>query len=128
SVRVVRSSSSCLPGRQKRLADLYSTAPPRLSGAIAYAVSQRTREIGVRMAIGAQPRDVLRLVLRQGAVLTLYGLGIGILASLVLTRSLASLLSGASATDPASFVGGVTLVNGGGLASLLLPCAPGGES
>jgi predicted permease len=76
-----------------------------LSGAIAYSVSQRTREIGVRMALGAQRRDVLQLVLKQGMWLTFIGLGIGLIVSFALTRFLSSLLYGVSATDPVTFIG-----------------------
>jgi putative ABC transport system permease protein len=72
-------------------------------GLMAYSVSQRTHEIGVRLAIGAQRRDVLRLVLRDGAKLTLLGIAIGIIAALTLTRLMAGLLFEVTPTDPATF-------------------------
>ena len=72
-------------------------------GVISYAASQRTHEIGIRMALGAQPHDVLRLILAQGAKLALLGLAIGIFAALLLTRLMASLLYNVSATDPVTF-------------------------
>ncbi len=72
-------------------------------GVIAYSVSQRTSEFGLRMALGAQQNDVLQLVIRQAAKLTLAGTGIGILASLLLARVLKSLIFNVSPTDPATF-------------------------
>ncbi|HKN76426.1 MAG TPA: ABC transporter permease [Candidatus Acidoferrum sp.] len=72
-------------------------------GLMAYSVSQRTHEIGVRLAIGAQRGDVLRLVLRDGARLTLLGIAIGIIAALALTRLMVSLLFEVTPTDPATF-------------------------
>jgi predicted permease len=80
-----------------------------LYGVIAYSVSQRTHELGIRMALGAQKRDVLRLVLNQGMSLTLIGVGIGIGVSFSLTHFLSSLLYGVKATDPLTF-GAVSLI------------------
>jgi putative ABC transport system permease protein len=79
-------------------------------GVIAYSVSQRTREIGIRVAIGAQNRDVIRLVVGQGMKLALIGVGAGIAGALALTRVLSGLLFNVSATDPLTFVGVSTLL------------------
>ncbi|HKP80939.1 MAG TPA: ABC transporter permease [Pyrinomonadaceae bacterium] len=76
-----------------------------LYGVISYAVAQRTHEIGVRMALGARPRDVLGLVLRQGMSLTVVGLVLGIGIGSVATRVLSDLLYGVTARDPLTFVG-----------------------
>jgi predicted permease len=73
-------------------------------GVLAYQVSQRTREIGVRMALGAGRASVLRLVLRQGMGLAVVGIGIGLALALAASRALAGMLYGLSATDPATFV------------------------
>jgi putative ABC transport system permease protein len=85
-------------------------------GLIAYSVTQRTQELGIRIALGAQRRDVLRLVLGQGARLTLLGVALGLLAALAFARLLASMLFGVSATDPLTFVGVVALL---GIVALL---------
>jgi len=72
-------------------------------GVISYAVSTRTYEIGVRMALGAQGVDVLTLILGQGMRLAFIGVGIGLSAALLLTRLLKSMLFGVSPTDPVTF-------------------------
>jgi putative ABC transport system permease protein len=74
-----------------------------LSGLIAYSVSQRTREIGVRMALGARTQDVLKLVIGEGMLLTLIGMAIGLTAAVGLTRFLSYLLYGVSGIDPLTF-------------------------
>jgi predicted permease len=78
-------------------------------GVMAYSVAQRTREFGVRMALGAEVADVLRLVLGQGLVIVAVGVALGIVGSFALTRIMATLLYGVSATDPLTF-GGVAIL------------------
>jgi len=68
-----------------------------------YSVALRTREIGLRLAIGAQPRQVLMLILKQGLMLTGIGVGLGLLAAFALTRLLTGLLFGVEALDPTTF-------------------------
>ena len=72
-------------------------------GVVSYSVSQQTHYIGVRMALGARPSDILRMVLKQGLVLALLGVGIGVLAALGLMRLLSTLLFEVSANDAATF-------------------------
>jgi ABC-type antimicrobial peptide transport system permease subunit len=76
-----------------------------LYSVMTYAVSQRTREIGIRMALGASLRDVLRLIVSQGMRMALIGIALGLAGAVALTRVLASLLLGVGATDPLTFVG-----------------------
>jgi putative ABC transport system permease protein len=79
-------------------------------GVIAYSVAQRTREIGIRIALGAQGRNVLGLVIGQGMKLALIGVGVGIAGAWALTRVLSNLLFNVSATDPLTFIGVSTLL------------------
>jgi len=90
-------------------------------GVLAYAVSRRTREIGIRMALGAQTRDVLRLIGREGFVLVLTGIGIGLAGALALTRLMSSLLFGVSPTDATTFALVPALLAGVALAACYLP-------
>src|SRR3954470_10247227 len=75
-----------------------------LYGVISYSVAQRTRELGIRIALGAQRSDVLRLILRQGMTVVAAGLIVGLAASFGVTRMIASLLYGISASDPFTFL------------------------
>lgn len=79
-------------------------------GVISYGVSQRTHEIGIRMALGAQASDVLRLIVQQGMIVTFTGIVIGLAASLALTRLLGTLLFEVSPTDPLTFTGVAALL------------------
>src|SRR5262249_50407907 len=102
-----------------RLLALFAAAALALSalgiyGVIAYGVSRRTREIGIRMALGARPRDVQGLILGQGLRLILAGVGLGVAGALAITRALSALLYGVSPRDPATF---------GAIAALLVAVA-----
>src|SRR5205823_4381864 len=79
------------------------------SGVISYSVSQQTRQIGIRMALGAQPADVLKLVLQNAILQTLLGVAVGLAGALVLTHVIKSQLYGVGAADPAT-IGGVALL------------------
>jgi putative ABC transport system permease protein len=92
-----------------------------LYGVVAFFVTRRTQEIGIRLAIGAQRSDVLRLVLGEGARMTGLGILIGIMASLVVTRLVSSLLFGISATDPLTFSGVALLLSLVALAAAYIP-------
>jgi putative ABC transport system permease protein len=74
-----------------------------LYGVMSYSVAQRTNEIGIRLALGAQGRDVLLMIVRQGSKLILIGLAIGLLGAFALTRLVESLLFGVKAKDPLTF-------------------------
>jgi ABC-type antimicrobial peptide transport system permease subunit len=90
-------------------------------GIISYAVTQRTREIGIRMAVGAKPREVLGLILREGMILVVIGIVIGSVGALLATRLLQSLLAGVSPSDAWSFsTAGLVLILAA-LAANLIP-------
>ena len=90
-------------------------------GVIGYSVTQRTQEIGIRMALGAQRTDVLRMIVRQGMLLVLIGIGVGFAGALALTRLLGNLLFRVDAVDPVTF-GAISLLIAG--VALLACCLP----
>jgi len=90
-------------------------------GVLTYTVAQRTQEIGLRVALGAQTRDVLRLVLGQGVRLILFGLAVGLAASFALTRVLGGMLFGVTPTDPLTFVAVSLLLTSVALIACYIP-------
>ncbi|HEX5964701.1 MAG TPA: ABC transporter permease [Pyrinomonadaceae bacterium] len=90
-------------------------------GITSYAVAQRTHEIGIRMALGAQLGDVLRLVLNQGLKLTLIGAAIGLIGAYLTTRAISAVLYGVSATDPLTFISVSVLLIGVALFACYVP-------
>jgi predicted permease len=92
-----------------------------LYGVMSFTVTQRSKELGVRLALGAVPGDVLKLVLHQGMKLVVVGVGIGLTAALILSRVLQSMLFNVSATDPLTFVSIALLLMGVTLIATWLP-------
>jgi ABC-type antimicrobial peptide transport system permease subunit len=92
-----------------------------LYGVISYSARQRTREIGVRVALGASGRDVIRLILGQGMMLASIGIVIGLAGSVALTRLVNSYLVGVSSTDPITFTGVAAMLLGVAAAASYLP-------
>jgi predicted permease len=97
-------------------------------GVVAFQVSQRRREIGIRIALGAQRGQVLAAVLRRGLVLTAWGLALGAAAAAALARFLESLLFGASSTDAITYIGACTVLVGTTLAASYLPASRAAET
>jgi putative ABC transport system permease protein len=92
-----------------------------LYGILSYSVARRTREIGIRMALGAQKRNVLSGVIRQGMTLALVGCGLGVVLAIALTRIVSSLLYGVTPTDPLTFALTVLLLGTVAFVSCWLP-------
>ena len=92
-----------------------------IHGLLAFTVSQRLREIGIRIAMGAQRADILRMVLRQGTMLAAIGIGLGAALAYVAGRAMQALLAGVSPADAATFLSAVALAVAMTLAGSLLP-------
>jgi ABC-type antimicrobial peptide transport system permease subunit len=90
-------------------------------GVTSYNVRRQRREYGIRLALGADPGAVRRLIVRRGAVIAGAGIGIGVVASLLLTRVLASMLNDVTPTDPAVFLGNAAIVLAVSMAACYLP-------
>ena len=90
-------------------------------GVVSYGVSQRTSELGIRIAVGAEPKDILRLVLMDGARLSLAGVGMGLIGAFFLSRVVASQLYGVSATDPLTYGGVAAILTVVALTAAYLP-------
>ena len=88
---------------------------------MSYSVALRTREIGLRIALGGQARDIAGLIVRQGMCVSLAGVGIGLTSALALGRVMSGLLFGVTAADPATFAGAAVVLGGVALLACYLP-------
>jgi putative ABC transport system permease protein len=98
-----------------------------LYGLIAYSVTQRTHEIGLRLALGAGPRDVIMLILKQGMKLAMIGAVVGLIAAFASTRMISNLLYGVSATDPVIFLGAALTLVFVAILACLIPAGRAGK-
>jgi ABC-type antimicrobial peptide transport system permease subunit len=98
-----------------------SLASVGIYGVMAYSVANRTNEIGIRLALGAQPRQVLSMILREATWISLAGIAVGLGAALVLARAVQSMLYGLQPADPVSLISGALLLVAVGLAASWLP-------
>ncbi len=126
SLEQVRAESVAAPRLTTNLLGLFALlalaiAATGIGGVMALAVGQRRHEIGVRMAIGARPAEILRMILGQGMALALVGVGLGLFGALWLTRLLQQLLFGVTPTDPLTYAGVATVL---GLAALVACYVP----
>jgi ABC-type lipoprotein release transport system permease subunit len=119
--RIVQLAQTFQGGRDVFAGLALALATVGIYSVIAYAVVQRTHEIGVRMALGALRRDVVAMVLREGAALVASGLGIGLSGAALLSQGVQSLWYGISPTDPATLTAVATLLAGAGLLACYLP-------
>jgi putative ABC transport system permease protein len=122
----VRDASVAQPRFSSQLLGLFAAlalvlAAVGLYGLMAYSVTQRRNEIGIRMALGATRESILRLVLRQGSLLALAGIGLGLVASILVTRLLSSLLFDVSPGDPMTFLTVASLLVGVALLATYIP-------
>ena len=92
-----------------------------LYGVLSYQVSQRTHEIGLRMALGAQARDVLKMIIRQGMLLVLIGVAVGLACAVALTRIMSNLLFDITVTDPATYASIALLLTAVSLVACYIP-------
>ena len=90
-------------------------------GVVSYAVARRTREVGIRLAVGAQPNAVIRLLMREGTVLVAVGGAVGLVLGIAMARALASLLYGVALVDPLTFIGAPLLLFGVGVLAAFIP-------
>jgi ABC-type antimicrobial peptide transport system permease subunit len=90
-------------------------------GVISYIVSERTREIGIRLALGAQRGKIMAMVLRQGLGMAMAGAGLGLVGSVIVSHLMAGLLYGVMPTDPLTFVGVTLVLTGVALAACYIP-------
>ena len=88
---------------------------------VSYGVARRTNEIGIRLALGADPSDILRLILRQGVAMTVAGVALGMVAAAALTRLIKAFLYGVTPLDPVTFAGGLLLMLCVALAASYIP-------